>query len=281
MIKLIATDMDGTFLDGQGTFDKVRFERVLTALEERDIPFVVASGNGMGRLQKIFEGFEHRLRFVADNGGHIYQRGQTLYRQAIEPSVLQAVLAYLQDKAKDYCFMMGNDEHIYMAKGAPRPFDGQLVITKEQLEAFLNRISYVSDLSSLVEKETFYKMGMWVPEEQLDAVVRDFNQAFSGKLVAVTTGYSGIDILPEGLHKASGLQQVMKTLNIESHQVMAFGDNDNDKEMLEMAGYSYAVENATERIKSIAKYHIASHDTGSVLSTIETFLEQEFAKEKK
>ncbi|MFN8648511.1 HAD hydrolase family protein [Streptococcus sp.] len=59
-IKLIATDMDGTFLDERGSFDRQRFERVLTELEERKIPFVVASGNGMGRLLRIFKGFEDR-----------------------------------------------------------------------------------------------------------------------------------------------------------------------------------------------------------------------------
>ena len=59
-IKLVATDMDGTFLDERGSFDRQRFEKVLTELEQRDIPFVVASGNGMGRLLRIFKGFEDR-----------------------------------------------------------------------------------------------------------------------------------------------------------------------------------------------------------------------------
>lgn len=53
-IKLIATDMDGTFLDEKGGFDRRRFDTVLTELEKRDIPFVVASGNGMDRLLRIF-----------------------------------------------------------------------------------------------------------------------------------------------------------------------------------------------------------------------------------
>lgn len=275
MIKLIATDMDGTFLDGQGTFDKERFDRVLTTLEARQIPFVVASGNGMSRLLNIFDGFADRLLFVAENGGHIYQKGQTLYREPLKASLIQEVLDYLGNRVRDHCFMMGNDEHIYMAEGAPRPFDGQLVITKEQLEAFLSRISHVPDLASLLAREPFYKMGMWVPKEQIDGVVADFNQAFSGQLVAVMSGYGGIDILPEGIHKAWGLKRLMTSMGIEAHQLMAFGDGDNDQEMLAMAGYSYAVANATEGTKAVAKFQIPAHDTGSVLSTIEAYLEHD------
>ncbi|WP_192872385.1 HAD hydrolase family protein, partial [Streptococcus suis] len=48
MIKLIATDMDGTFLDGEGSFDRQRFAAILAQLAERKIPFVIASGNGIG-----------------------------------------------------------------------------------------------------------------------------------------------------------------------------------------------------------------------------------------
>ncbi|MGT2753725.1 Cof-type HAD-IIB family hydrolase [Streptococcus ovis] len=272
MIKLIATDMDGTFLDNQGAFDKIRFERVLSALETHDIRFVVASGNGMGRLLKIFEGFENRLIFVAENGSHLYQNGQTLYRKPLESSLIQETLNYLEDRVKDYCFMLSNDEWIYMAEGANQPFDHQLIIAKEQMEAFLSRIRYVPDLSDLLAQGSFYKMGMWIPEEQLGEVVTAFNRFFAGKLVAVTSGYGSIDILPEGIHKAWGLKRVLDHLNVNPSQVMAFGDSDNDKEMLELVGHSYAVENATERIKSVAKHQIASHDTGAVLTTIEAYL---------
>ncbi len=95
-IKLVATDMDGTFLDERGSFDRQRFEKVLTELEHRDIPFVVASGNGMGRLLRIFQGFEDRLTFVAENGGHIYQKGQTLYRQTLPVPLIREVMDFLQ-----------------------------------------------------------------------------------------------------------------------------------------------------------------------------------------
>ena len=44
-VKVIATDMDGTFLNSKGSYDHNRFQRILKQLQERDIRFVVASVN--------------------------------------------------------------------------------------------------------------------------------------------------------------------------------------------------------------------------------------------
>ena len=271
-IKLIATDMDGTFLDEKGSFDRLRFDTVLTELEEREIPFVVASGNGIGRLLRIFQGFEHRLTFVAENGSHIYQNGRTLYRNALPVSVIREVMNYLQEGVKDDCFMLAHDQRIYMAQGAPQPFDDLLAIEPAQMAAFLERITYLPDIMAFPEREVFYKMGLWVPEERVAKVVATFNQAFSGKLKAVTSGYGSIDLMPAGIHKAWGLQKVMTPLGISPNQVMAFGDHDNDIEMLDLVRYSYAVDNASPAAKAAAKFHIPHHSQASVLTSIEDYL---------
>ena len=47
MIKLVATDMDGTFLDGEGRFDMERLKNVLVSYKEKGIYFAVASGRGI------------------------------------------------------------------------------------------------------------------------------------------------------------------------------------------------------------------------------------------
>ena len=271
-IKLIATDMDGTFLDERGSFDRQRFEKVLTELEHRDIPFVVASGNGMGRLLRIFQGFEDRLTFVAENGGHIYQKGQTLYRQTLPVPLIREVMDFLQDGVRDCCFMLAHDEKIYMAQGARQPFEDLEAIEPAQMAAFLKRITYLPDIKAFPEQEVFYKMGLWVPEPRVPQLVTAFNQAFSGKLNAVTSGYGSIDLMPAGIHKAWGLQRVMDPLGIDPSQVMAFGDNDNDIEMLDLARYSFAVDNASPAAKAAARFHIPHHSQGSVLTSIEHYL---------
>ncbi|HFU4450038.1 TPA: Cof-type HAD-IIB family hydrolase [Streptococcus suis] len=270
MIKLIATDMDGTFLDGQGSFDRERFSRVLDQLDQKKIPFVIASGNGIGRLLQLCQGFEHRLIFVADNGAHVYKNGKTVIRRSIQQDEIKAILEFFKGRWADVCLMLSNEENIYMQAGAGMPFAGtDLPIEPEQMTAFQNRVTYLDDLSAYPVSESIYKVGLWVPEARVESITEEFNQAFHGQLVAVTSGYGSVDILPQGIHKAWGLEQVLQDLAIQPNQVMAFGDSDNDIELLSYVGYSCAMENATDKVKAVAKYQAPSHLEAGVLQVLE------------
>ncbi|HEL1788789.1 TPA: HAD family hydrolase [Streptococcus suis] len=274
-VRLIATDMDGTFLDGQGSFDRERFSKVLEKLEEKHIPFVIASGNGIGRLLQLCQGFEHRLIFVADNGAHVYQAGKTIIRRAIQQEEITAVLDYFKDSWADVCLMLSNEENIYMQVGAGMPFAGtDLPIEPAQMTAFQNRVTYLDDLSAYPVSESIYKVGLWVPEARVESITEEFNQAFQGRLTAVTSGYGSVDILPAGIHKAWGLEQVLQDLGIQAEQVMAFGDSDNDLELLAYAGHSYAMENATDKVKAVAKYRAPSHLEAGVMQVLENWLSE-------
>ncbi|HHT7825905.1 TPA: Cof-type HAD-IIB family hydrolase [Streptococcus suis] len=269
-VRLIATDMDGTFLDGQGSFDRERFSKVLEKLEEKNIPFVIASGNGIARLLQLFKGFEERLIFVADNGAHVYQAGKTVIRRSIQQEETKAILEFFQGRWAEVCLMLSTEKNIYMQAGAGVPFAGtDLPIEPAQMAAFQSRVSYLDDLSVYPISEQIYKIGLWVPEARVDKVTEEFNQVFQGQLVAVTSGYGSVDILPQGIHKAWGLKQVLTCLDIEPEQAMAFGDSDNDIEMLNYVGYSYAMENATDKVKAVAKYMAPSHLEAGVLQVLE------------
>ncbi len=189
-VRLIATDMDGTFLDGQGSFDRERFSKVLEKLEEKHIPFVIASGNGIGRLLQLCQEFEDRLIFVADNGAHVYQNGKTVIRRAIQQVEVEAILHFFKGRWADVCLMLSNDGNIYMQAGAGVPFEGtDLPIEPAQMAAFQNRVTYLDDLSAYPNFEPIYKVGLWVPEARVESITEEFNQTFQGQLVAVTSGY--------------------------------------------------------------------------------------------
>ncbi|MGQ7500618.1 HAD hydrolase family protein, partial [Streptococcus suis] len=92
--------------------------RVLDQLNQKKIPFVIASGNGIGRLLQLFQEFEHRLIFVADNGAHIYQAGKTIIRRTIQQVEVEAILHFFKCRWADVCLMLSNDGNIYMQAGA-------------------------------------------------------------------------------------------------------------------------------------------------------------------
>lgn len=266
--------MDGTLLDGNGQIDRARFSAILDQLDAHDIPFVIASGNGMERLLKLCQGFEDRLIFVSDNGSRVVEKGETRVRHMLDRDLVAAILDYFRGSWGEVCLMLANDQTIFMQEGANQPFAGSdLPIAPEQMQAFLDKVTFLADLSQLPAEQPIYKAGIWVEEGKVEVLTSTFNRAFEGRLTAVTSGYGSIDILPVGIHKAWGIEQVIQPLGITMAQVMAFGDSDNDLEMLAQAGYSYAMENATDRVKAVAKYRAPSHLDSGVLQVIEEFLQ--------
>ena len=93
-IKVIATDMDGTFLDDKGSYDKERFSQILDAMAARDMHFVVASGNSMSRLKPMFAETFERLHFVAENGGQVVSYGKLLCQEFMASNDVEKLLRY-------------------------------------------------------------------------------------------------------------------------------------------------------------------------------------------
>ena len=65
-IKLIATDMDGTFLNDQHQYDQDLLRKVLASCKEKDIYFAAASGRALLSLKSLFKGFEDQMIFIAE-----------------------------------------------------------------------------------------------------------------------------------------------------------------------------------------------------------------------
>ncbi|KYE43372.1 sugar phosphatase, partial [Salmonella enterica subsp. enterica serovar Typhimurium] len=89
----------------------------------------------------------------------------------------------------------------------------------------------------------------------------------------VTSGFGFIDLIIPGLHKANGISRLLKRWNRSPQNVVAIGDSGNDAEMLKMAHYSFAMDNAAENIKQIARYATDNNKHEGALNVIQAVLE--------
>ena len=92
MIKLIVTDMDGTFLDDKKRFSD-EFWYIYEELKKKNIKFVVASGRQYFNLKKIFKKIENELTFIAENGSIVIDGKKEIYSRILEREL---VLKYLE-----------------------------------------------------------------------------------------------------------------------------------------------------------------------------------------
>jgi Cof subfamily protein (haloacid dehalogenase superfamily) len=270
MIKLIAVDMDGTFLDEKGQFDAKRFEQLLDELDKRGILFVVATGNQISRMKIVFGNLANRLAYVVGNGSHLLVKDQTIYLKNLSAQQLQHFLKYYEKHFDDYHIVISSPEHSYMTKGA---YTYQNLGNSERLKYYNASFPNVILLDSMLDlpQEKINKITMQLPMDLFEEVSCDFKKEFSD-LVPMASGFGAIDVVLPGVDKAFGIKKLMKLENISSNQVMAFGDGDNDLAMLELAEYSYAMENATERVKSTACFIAPANTKSGVFQVIEKYL---------
>lgn len=79
MIKLIATDMDGTFLAEDGTYNQEQLAALLPKLAEKGILFAVSSGRSLLAIDQLFEPFLDQIAVIAENGSVVQYRGEILF----------------------------------------------------------------------------------------------------------------------------------------------------------------------------------------------------------
>jgi cof-like hydrolase len=271
-IKLIATDMDGTLLDPKGQVDLPRLEKLLDQLEEREIRFVIATGNEIHRVKQLLGHLTERVVLIVANGARIFEGNQLLQAQTWDDDMVNRALEFFKGRECQDQFVVTSMNGGFVKEGTVFT-QLENFMTPEMIELFYQRMNFVEELESHLFGGVL-KMSLVVGEERSDSVLEEINQLFNGHVQAVSSGYGCIDILRSGIHKAWGLQELLKRWDIKAEEIMAFGDSENDVEMLQLAGIAYAMENADDKAKAVATDFAPSNSQAGVYQVLEDWLEK-------
>ncbi|GFH40467.1 Cof-type HAD-IIB family hydrolase [Lactococcus insecticola] len=262
--KLVATDMDGTFLDDKGDYDKVRFARLLDRLAEQDTLFAAASGRQLLALEAMFADFSDRIVFVAENGGIVKYQGKVLFEEQMPfDKVLEIV-----DVVRNSDYIKGDAVLLSGAQGS-YIFETASDYYKKKANFYYENVQELPDFSGVTDD--ILKLTVNFSAEKVLEGEAWVNAQVAG-VRAVTTGFESIDIIPEGISKATGLRHIAEKFTLTPSDITAFGDNLNDLEMLDYAGHAIATANARDEIKAISDDIIGHHKDAAVLSYLETHL---------
>lgn len=252
MVKLVASDMDGTLLDENGTVPAETFD-LIRQLHAQGIRFCAASGRRYDTLYAQFVPVEGLIDFVASNGAQVVVEGKLVDQEVCSHLAIKRLYDAVQlfdnlhlalfDRVNSFLF---DDESVFQRefdKNLPRPVrvdrlpDPEIAIIKASI--------FVDDNSVM---------------DMSYALTRELGDEF----VFAPSGEQWIDAMQRGVTKRTGILQVMEHYGIEASDVMAFGDSMNDYEILRMVGHPVAVANARDAIKQIAGKVIGSNREQSV-----------------
>ena len=261
-IRMIVTDMDGTFLNSQHQMSP-DFPMVYEELKKRNILFVPASGRQMMGITKYFGDIEDEMAFIAENGGYVIYKNKELFADRLEPTYIAEIImairsipgakAVLSGKKKAYVESDDRDFINYIS---------QFYTDNEKKE----------DLTEEVN-DSIFKIAVYHPEgSELNVypVLKEFEKY---NLEIVVSGKYWLDIMNKNINKGNALEKLQDTLNISPQQTMAFGDYMNDIEMLKNSRYSYAMKNAHPSVKEAASFEACTNDNFGVLKIIKDYLD--------
>lgn len=268
-IKMIVTDMDGTLLRKDNTISDYT-KAVLIAAQKQGMILVLASGRNYHKLMPYVRELEmdrYGGYLIEVNGVAVYHC-QTNQRQryheinqADAQSIFQALLPYeveFQGMGDDFIYdyipeaMMA--EKIRYRKEHHLPNDypwtaGAFTFITD------NRAGYPHQYTIHSAKElplSMNKVGVAHHPEVIAAKLPAIREKLGEAYWVGLTSPGWLEIMPKGVTKGAGLRQLCHELAIPAEAVLAFGDGENDREMLEWAGCGVAMGNALDSVIAIA-----------------------------
>ncbi|MEY8709098.1 sugar-phosphatase [Mangrovibacter phragmitis] len=264
-VKVIAVDMDGTFLTDQKTYDKERFMLQYQAMGEQGIRFVVASGNQYYQLISFFPEIKDKIAFVAENGALIYDQGEQVHHGELSKDDTRKIADVLAQFDGINYVTCGLNSAWYQ-QGASEAF---ISLMKKHY----HRLQPVEDVYQI--DDTIFKYSLNLDDKHIPELVNQLNHALDGVIHPVTSGYGFVDLIIPGSHKASGLRRLLKRWGVSPEYLVAVGDSANDVEMLHYAGFSFAMGNAAQAVKDTAEYQTASNNQSGALDVIDAVLQHQ------
>lgn len=268
-IKLIATDMDGTFLRDDHSYDHRLFDKVFRQLQKHHIYFVAASGSSFPRLQREFKPYVDKMGFISQNGSVIHL-GQKFYKAfPINKESLARVL-HILDRfygPEDINQLVISTPTISYVDNQMNEHDFQIVkLFYEQVE----RISDIRKIFELKPNEEFTKISInFANHIDLEKVAATLDGYLPSSLIMENSGFNTDLIGNASATKQNALSLLQHRFNLAADEIVTFGDNENDLGMLAMTDRSYAMKNAQPLIQMQAA-HTTSIDNNhdGVLQTI-------------
>ncbi len=252
-IKAVFFDVDGTLLSHKLNDVPQSTRDAIAKLQEKGIMAVVATGRHLVEFAKLPVSSIDFDAYLMLNGQLLLDQDRRAYAgKAIDPKEMEVLV------------------HIFDAKRIP------FVLIGEN-----NRyINYVNDTVVRTQKETrgtVPELGEYHGEKvyQILAFVPDKQKKLLDDLLdecAITSwNDTGIDIMPKDGGKATGLKTFISENGFDREETMAFGDGENDIEMLKFAGIGVAMGNATDEVKEAADYVTESVDEDGIANALRHF----------
>ncbi|MEZ3508620.1 MAG: HAD family hydrolase [Lachnospiraceae bacterium] len=255
MIRLIATDLDGTLLNSRKEVP-AGFEQWVFCHPE--IKMVIASGRQYYNIRKLFGKAADSLIYLAENGGMVVEKGEVVYTNTIRTEDVITCIERFQEKDGHTVILCG-EQSAYMNHSSED--------AERNAHMYYEKLKFTDDLRGCIEKDHIIKIAVFIGDYDADTYYRKLEK-LNDRLSVVLSGTCWIDIANKEVCKGAALKFLQEKYGIGAEESMAFGDFLNDESLLEQCTESYAMRNGHPLLKEKAKYIAPSNDEDGVMSVL-------------
>ena len=259
-VKLVVSDMDGTLLNSKGEVSN-HFFHLYEELKKQHIHFVAASGRQYQSIVDKLDSIKNEITIIAENGGITQQAEKVLLINDLPFKNCVKSIEILR-KIEDTNLVLCGKNTAYIETKDTRFIS--------ILSQYYTNYKIVKDLTK-VPNDTFLKIAAY-HYECSETHILPAVKHLKNEMQVIVSGEHWLDISHVKANKAVALKMLQNKLGITQEETMVFGDYNNDLQMLKLAQYSYAMENAHPNIKKTAKFQTKSNNNQGVEFILEQLI---------
>lgn len=262
MIKLIASDLDGTLLTPERTLPEGIFGAI-EKLYEKGVLFAPASGRQLPNLEVLFAPVLDKIAIIAENGGLVKYGGKIIYVNPTDGADVVRALEVIR-RADGLFPLLSCAECSYYEDG-----DEEFIA---RVHGSYSSTRKVDDLDEIARTECVLKISVWDKKPPCAVHGGPLLAPQLKGLRTIISGNDWLDVSTPEADKGKALAALMSAAGVTADECEAYGDHMNDVEMLAVCGHPFVTESAFEGIKAIVKNRIPSNAEHGVLQRIKFLL---------
>lgn len=285
MIKLIASDMDGTLLNDDHMISEGNLKAIRKA-QEMGRHFTIVTGRDYGAVKSYLEECDLKCECILSNGAEYRDvNGNVIESVYMNKDSVKIVFDILNEAG--LCIQLMTNHGSYVSN---KESDKKAIIDRfklfnpkmneEEVAEFVEKfheergMKYIDDVYEILESNVeILKIVTFDNDEKLIANLKDKLKESTNDLAVASTFSNDIEISDIKAQKGLILAKTIKKMGIDKSEVIVLGDSFNDYSMFTEFENSYAMENAIPEIKEIAKYITDSNNNDGVAKAIYKSLE--------
>lgn len=261
MVKLIASDLDGTLLPPSKIMPGETFP-LIEKMHAQGVLFAPASGRQLPNLKMLFAPVLDKIAIIAENGGLVWYGNEIIFADPTPAADVLRALKVIRGVDGLYPVVSCAD-CAYYEDGYPR--------FVEILKRSYSSEKRVDNLDEIAAKETVLKISVWddLPAAEHGGVV--LPPLLDGVRTMVS-GYDWLDVSAKQANKGRAIKALMAHIGADKAECAAFGDHMNDYEMLKESGLPFVTANAYPPLKALIGEEIPSNADFGVIQKIKELI---------